>query len=569
MRCEEGDAALESLFAPHCDLVPLDEDMMGLDDLFGGTETPLGNITPLELSLEPLDKKVAVSCAALLGSSRQSKDATIRKLQAELRAKEDELNRLKKSDAAMPLLERQLFAGGAGEDEFLLQGKDSWLDSSDLGRMDLLEVGSLGGGGDESEHKAEEEEDEVPREAVPVPITPAQRRALEASQSRSNPSKVSPAMKNSGSSNKRRTSSLDLAGVALVSKRPRSKVMLGRKTMSSPDMMPSEQSPPPLALSVVVVKVESCKPIELRVDTSTASSSSVGSSSSSVSSSNDSALTSTPSTPSAPKVKVEQSEMGDGESDEESESLNDALESDDEACSIDAPDSPEAFAAGSSDPNKLKRRWTPQQDEELRVAVAKHGGQNWKAIARMVEGRDHVQCLQRWKKVLQPGLVKGMWSKDEDDLLIKLMSTSQPKNWAEVAVLVPGRTAKQCRERWSLNLDPAINRGPWTKDEDDLLIKLHDKLGNKWAQIKGHLTSRTENAVKTRFKSVERARLKDTEVNWTPELEQQLNDIAARFDCRIDEVAKHLPRALRGISSHAMRVHSPLLRDAEERQLML
>jgi hypothetical protein len=138
-----------------------------------------------------------------------------------------------------------------------------------------------------------------------------------------------------------------------------------------------------------------------------------------------------------------------------------------------------------------------------------------------------------------------------------------------VAVLVPGRTAKQCRERWSLNLDPSINRGPWTKEEDDLLFKLHDKLGNKWAQIKGHLTSRTENAVKTRFKSVERARLKDTEVNWTPELEQQLNDIAARFDCRIDEVAKHLPRALRGISSHAMREHSPLLRDAEERQLML
>ena len=562
MRGEEGDAALESLFAPHCDLVPLDEDMMGLDDLFGGTETPLGNIAPLELSLEPLDKKVAVSGAALLGSSRESKDATIRKLQAELRAKEDELNRLKTSDAAVPLLERQLFAGGAGEDEFLLQVKDSWLDSSDLGRMDLLEVGSLGGGGEESEHKEEEEEegDEVPGEAVPVPITPAQRRALEASQSRSNPSKVSPAMKNSGSSNKRRLSSLDLAGVAQVSKRPRSKVMLGRKTMSSPDMLPSEQSPP-LALPLAVVKVESCKPIELRVDTSTASSSGASSSSS-----NDSALTSTPS---APKVKVEQPEMCDGESDEESESLNDALESDDEACSIDAPDSPEAGAAGSSDPNKLKRRWTPQQDEELRVAVAKHNGQNWKAIARMVEGRDHVQCLQRWKKVLQPGLVKGMWSTDEDDLLIKLMSTSQPKNWAEVAVLVPGRTAKQCRERWSLNLDPSINRGPWTKDEDDLLIKLHDKLGNKWAQIKGHLTSRTENAVKTRFKSVERARRKDTEVNWTPELEQQLNDIAARFDCRIDEVAKHLPRALRGISSHAMREHSPLLRDAEERQLML
>ena len=55
------------------------------------------------------------------------------------------------------------------------------------------------------------------------------------------------------------------------------------------------------------------------------------------------------------------------------------------------------------------------------------------------------------------------------------------------------------RERSSLNLDPSINRGPWTQEEDELLIKLHDKLGNRWAKIKGHLSSRTENAVKTRF----------------------------------------------------------------------
>jgi hypothetical protein len=218
---------------------------------------------------------------------------------------------------------------------------------------------------------------------------------------------------------------------------------------------------------------------------------------------------------------------------------------------------------------KEMRRWTAEQDDALRAAVAVHRGQNWKAIAQMVEGRDHVQCLQRWKKVLQPGLVKGMWSKEEDELLLKLMSTSQLKNWAGVAALVPGRTAKQCRERWSLSLDPSINRGPWTQEEDELLIKLHDKLGNCWAQIKGHLVSRTENAVKTRFKTLERARVKDAAVAWTPALEAQLRELAVRFDCRIDEVTKHLPRSLRGISSHAMRQRCPLLRESEEKQLLL
>lgn len=220
----------------------------------------------------------------------------------------------------------------------------------------------------------------------------------------------------------------------------------------------------------------------------------------------------------------------------------------------------------ASGKKKTARRWTPEQDEMLRNAVEKHNGQNWKAIANLVQGRDHVQCLQRWKKVLQPGLVKGMWRKSEDDLLLELMSTTKPKNWADVAQKIPGRTAKQCRERWSLNLDPSINRGAWTQAEDELLLKLHYKLGNRWAEIKRHLKGRTENGVKTRFKSIERAKAKDQEVTWTAELEKQLHDICVRFDCKIDEVAKHLPRALRGISSQAMREHCKILRDAETRR---
>ena len=34
------------------------------------------------------------------------------------------------------------------------------------------------------------------------------------------------------------------------------------------------------------------------------------------------------------------------------------------------------------------------------------GERNWKAIADQVEGRNHTQCLQRWTKVLKPGLIK-------------------------------------------------------------------------------------------------------------------------------------------------------------------
>lgn len=152
------------------------------------------------------------------------------------------------------------------------------------------------------------------------------------------------------------------------------------------------------------------------------------------------------------------------------------------------------------------KRWTAKQDEQLREAVSEYGCTHWKQIAQRVEGRNHVQCLQRWKKVLQPGLIKGMWSLEEDDMLLALMAEKGgAKCWSKISDRIPGRTAKQCRERWYLNLDPEINRNPWTKQEDDVLVSMHAEMGNKWAHIRAFLPGRTENAVKSRFKSLVRA----------------------------------------------------------------
>jgi len=52
------------------------------------------------------------------------------------------------------------------------------------------------------------------------------------------------------------------------------------------------------------------------------------------------------------------------------------------------------------------RRWSKAEDEALRIAVERSGERNWKAIADQVAGRNHTQCLQRWTKVLKPGLIK-------------------------------------------------------------------------------------------------------------------------------------------------------------------
>lgn len=35
-----------------------------------------------------------------------------------------------------------------------------------------------------------------------------------------------------------------------------------------------------------------------------------------------------------------------------------------------------------------------------------------------------------------------------------------------------GRTSKQCRERWCHHLDPAVRKGGYTAEEDDLIVFL-------------------------------------------------------------------------------------------------
>jgi hypothetical protein len=53
-----------------------------------------------------------------------------------------------------------------------------------------------------------------------------------------------------------------------------------------------------------------------------------------------------------------------------------------------------------------RRHWTAEEDEALRAAMADIVPHRWKLIAERVPGRDHIQCLQRWQKVLDPSLVK-------------------------------------------------------------------------------------------------------------------------------------------------------------------
>ncbi|KAM0830073.1 hypothetical protein ACQ4PT_066459 [Festuca glaucescens] len=92
---------------------------------------------------------------------------------------------------------------------------------------------------------------------------------------------------------------------------------------------------------------------------------------------------------------------------------------------------------------------------------------------------------------------KGAWTKEEDQRLIAHIKANGEGCWRSLpkaAGLL--RCGKSCRLRWINYLRPDLKRGNFTEEEDDLIIKLHEFLGNKWSLIAGKLPGRTDNGIK-------------------------------------------------------------------------
>ena len=69
---------------------------------------------------------------------------------------------------------------------------------------------------------------------------------------------------------------------------------------------------------------------------------------------------------------------------------------------------------------------------------------------------------------------------------------------------IPGRTNRDCRLRYTHNLDPSIIKGNFSKEEDEIIIDRHEELGNKWASIALFIPGRTDEQIKVRFRSLKK-----------------------------------------------------------------
>ncbi|KAL6557008.1 hypothetical protein OROHE_006884 [Orobanche hederae] len=95
------------------------------------------------------------------------------------------------------------------------------------------------------------------------------------------------------------------------------------------------------------------------------------------------------------------------------------------------------------------------------------------------------------------GLRRGPWSTKEDNLLSNYIQQNGEGQWRSLPKKAElSRCGKSCRLRWMNYLRPGIKRGNISQDEEDLIVRMHGLLGNRWSLIAGRLPGRTDNEIK-------------------------------------------------------------------------
>jgi hypothetical protein len=170
---------------------------------------------------------------------------------------------------------------------------------------------------------------------------------------------------------------------------------------------------------------------------------------------------------------------------------------------------------------KYQRTWTKTEVAEVYNETVQYCKDTNKSIQQLDindfifigigKRQNPEQIMKKIKEVCVNGTLRpGKWSAEEDQMLVGLVDTEN--KWTQIAKVLnlqfhsnlTIRNSKSCKERWNNYLNPKIDKGKFTKDEDLKLLKGFIMFANKWKSIQSLLPNRTEGAIKNRCKSIVR-----------------------------------------------------------------
>lgn len=156
-------------------------------------------------------------------------------------------------------------------------------------------------------------------------------------------------------------------------------------------------------------------------------------------------------------------------------------------------------------PGINKSSWEAHEDLRLTDLAVKMNFEDWDVIAENLgTNRTAYQCFVHYHTQISTNqdYNKGKWTADEDNYLISVVNASKWGDyipWAKVAAHMPKRTHSQIYNRWYNCLNPTILKGRFTKEEDLLLLTGVEVYGVSFKEMSALLKNRTPNQLKERF----------------------------------------------------------------------
>ncbi|XP_071703481.1 transcription factor MYB80-like [Rutidosis leptorrhynchoides] len=104
-----------------------------------------------------------------------------------------------------------------------------------------------------------------------------------------------------------------------------------------------------------------------------------------------------------------------------------------------------------------KGQWTPEEDHKLSSYIAQHGTRNWRLIPKNAGlQRCGKSCRLRWTNYLRPDLKHGQFSDAEEQIIIRLHSVLGNR-WSVIAAQLPGRTDNDVKNHWNTKLKKKLS----------------------------------------------------------------------------------------------------------------